>query len=371
MDYGCDVSNRYMGYLDSSDHGTSQMSSATGKTKRKTKKKRKPKNTKFIEKCINTIADHKSESTDIGDVIENHHHQYQQQQQLQQESFSNDSGCDKTVENDQQMTMNHETDSNSTDFPKSLPSCDSLIMQSDILQDEVTGAIDSKFDTADTVNNDKDRKWSVICFEEEKSLLKQEHQPNRTEEKKDQESQSKEDDFMSNILNEPELAYGKQRVYPTLYFYNSSFGNRNRRTVDWHNSDRRINSKNHKNHNNITNNTNNININIENNTEKNNYERKKKRRNGRRQKKFTSTGTEDNNWDGNQKNEMHLVDDKYTDSNNESNDRSSQHTNESNTISHREYINLKNRYNQIKHGAQFHSEQTFTQRRPSEFVRNV
>lgn len=368
MDYGCDVSNRYTGYLDSSDHGNSLNNSNIGKNKRKNKKKRKPKNKVFNKKQI-VGADQNSESTDIGDLIENQ----QQQQPLQ--IFSNDNEHDEKLDNYQQMTKNHETDSNSTDFPKSLPSYYSPTILSDISQDEFIeeNEMDDNNYGIDDVSKDLGRKWSVICFEEEKSLLErkknitevEEEEPDEQEEHK--ESQFKDDsDTFSKTLEEPELMFSHHRVYPTVYFYNSSFGNRHRRTVDWHNSSRRlpnINSSQHF---------------IKNDDiEKTNYEKKKKRRYGKRQKRYnkaTETGIGDNNPDDNNKNEIHSVDEKnYADSHNESNDHTSQHTNESNSTAnnYREYINAKNRYNQFKHGANVHSERTFTRRRRSDFVRNV
>lgn len=340
MDYGCDVSNRYTGYLDSSDHGNT-LGSSTGKNKRRTKKKRKPKHHKLVDKCINT-DDYVNESHEIGDTATTINNQ---------QSFENDRPCDDINYENKSAQHESETELSTTDCPESLTSSYGSPTQSDMSKDEVKGengngggGVDEQDDDSENTienisapqninnnNNNNETKWSEICFEEEKSLMAMESQSN--------------DDKKSLI--DSDLV-----VYPTVYFYNSNFGNRIRRTVDWYDSDRR--SKNNE-------------------TEfedRNDEGTKKKRhhRNARYRKKNSGTETNENK-DLNTMAETRSNDAK-TKTHNESttNDRSSQHTNEqSNKSNHRGDTNTKNRYNKLMHGM---PQRTFTRRRP-DFVRNV
>lgn len=346
MDYGCDVSNRYTGYLDSSDHGNS-MSSFINKNKRKTKKKRKPKNKnqnqKLVDKCISTEQSDQcnniepleqstaSEVVGMGDTVD------------KQQLFSTENRSD--VNDLSEPIQQHDTETNSTvDLQKSSSNCESS-MQSDTTHDEVK---DTNEKNIMDVLNAKETKWSVICFEEEKTLMAMESNT----------SQSNDDDTQKAI-NEPELIFNEQRIYPTIYFYNSNFGNKNQRAIDWHNSDRRS-----RNDSEIQRN-NDINKSSDEKKPKHRYRQKYQKR----RQKYQTTETDDNNHQSN--NDGPRSDDgKHTDSHNSSNDRTSQPTNENinETLNRREFINSKNNYKKFNHGM---PERTFTRRRRPDFVRNV
>lgn len=306
MNYGCDVSNRYTGYLDSSDHGN-PMGSTTGKNKRKTKKKRKPKNQQMkVDKDINT--------TSLAD-LENNVEDADEQQPL-----AMDNKEEQNVDNNE--SEYHDTVSNSIDGLSSLPSCSDSPMQLDTSKE--TNENNEKCVELDGMNVGE-TKWSVICFEEEKTFIPQEGVDHQ------------------NFVNEPEMVFKDQRVYPTVYFYNSKFGNKNRRVVYNDYPDR-----NHRRHQNN-------NESIEPVTEE--KEKRRRNRGGRQRRKFTA-----NEKEKGETSEIQLVDDKHIDLH-ESGGRASPHINESNK---QEYT--KNRYNKIKHGIP--ERRTFTGRRP-DFVRNV
>lgn len=347
MDYGCEVTNRYIGYLDSSDHGN-DMTSSSAHNKRKNKKKRKPKHGKFVDKCINTEPSSEATKNDDEHVMKN---QDPSPSNVSQ-SLPTDTDCDAATSENQasesnegkNQGKNNEIKMQTTEcIPNSAPSIgpsnpsdashdQAKDHQTDKNSSSKTTAPDDGFNTTGT-------KWSEICFEEEKSLMVQ-NDPKSN------------DDVTKQTVNDPELVFSEHRVYPTLYFYNSNFGNRNRRTVEWFDLEQR-----HRNsYNNSYNNDEPI--------ERANEERKKKRQKPGRRKKYTSTGTDDNNID-----DTNSADEKYVDSYNQFNDHASQHTNDSN---YREFINTQFvRFNQFKHGAtRFHSERTYTRRR-SDIVRNV
>lgn len=351
MDYGCDVSNRYTGYLDSSDHGNS-MSSFINKNKRKTKKKRKPKNQnhKLVDKCINT------EQSDQCIYIE----------PLEQSTTPEVVGMNDTADKQQSFSTDnkseviepiqlHDTESNITaDFQKSSSNCDSP-MQSDTTHDEVKDTNEKNTTMIDL--NAKDTKWSEICFEEEKTLMAMESQSN--------------DDNTQKAINEPELMFNEHRVYPTIYFYNSNFGNRIQRAVDWHNSGRRSRNDSEINRNNDANRNNDTNK--SNDTNRNNDEKKPRRRNRpkyqKRRQKYQTTETDDKNHQSNCDGPR-SDDGKHTDSHNSSNEHTSQQTNEhiNEASNRRESINSKNNYKKFNHGM---PERNFTRRRRPDFVRNV
>lgn len=344
MDYGCDVSNRYTGYLDSSDHGNS-MSSFINKNKRKTKKKRKPKNQnqKLVDKCINT------EQSDQCINIE----------PLEQINAPEAVGMTDTVDKQQSLSTDNKSDviepiqqrdtepNTTTDSHKSSSNCDSS-MQSDTTHDEVRDK-NEKNSTMDVLKA-METKWSEICFAEEKTLMAMESQSN--------------DDNTQKSINEPELMFNEHRVYPTIYFYNSNFGKKNQRTIDWHNSGRRSRNDSEIHRNNDTNRNNETN---RSNDEKKPLRRNRQKYQKRRQK--YQTGTEDSNHQSNYDGPR-SDDGKHTDSHNSSNDRTSQQTNEhiNETSDHHEFINSKNNYNKFNHGM---PERTYTRRRRPDFVRNV
>lgn len=321
MNYGCDVSNRYSVYLDSSDHGNS-MSSSVGKNKRKTKKKRKSKNHKQkMDNCTHLPLDdrgQKAESDGINTASEPSEHQ---------QSFSTEDKTDANYENE--SIINQETSINSTSGLTSLPSFGSP-MQSDISID-ATKNDDHQIQMPKCSWLNNETKWSVICFEEEKRLMSQETI--------DQEPLHKQLD---------EMAFTDQRVYPTVYFYNSNFGNKNLRRFVYDGKSYRDNYLKNDNTNSKSSDGN---------------EQKRRNENERRRKKCTSYAM--SSCERGDTSVVHSTDnDKHTaDSHNETNDCASEHTNESNA---RQNINSKNHCNNFKHGM---PKRTFT-RRP-DFVRNV
>lgn len=306
MNYGCDVSNRYTGYLDSSDHGN-PMSSTTGKNKRKTKKKRKSRNQQTkVDKDIST--------TDLGDLENNG------EDATAQQPLTTDNNDEYNVDNNNESEY-RDTVTNSIDGLSSLPSfCDS--------PNQLDTSKETNENNENTIEHDGmivgETKWSVICFEEEKSFI------------------SHNGVGHENFVNEPEMVFKDQRVYPTVYFYNSKFGNKNRRVVynDYHERNRR-----HHQNNNET---------IEPVPEE--KEKRRGNRNGRHRRKFTVNDKEKCDTS-----EIQSANDKQIDVH-ESVDGASQQTNESKKP---EYT--KNRYNKFKHGI---PERTFSRRRP-DFVRNV
>lgn len=309
MNYGCDVSNRYTGYLDSSDHGNS-MSSATRKNKRKIKKKRKPKNQPLkVENESNTTEN--AEIKAIDDAPE-----------LQQHPTIDD----KEERNDENESIHEETLANSIDGLSSLPSCGSP-MPLDTSK-EAMEYDDNKNASNGMIIDGVETKWSVICFEEEKNLMSQEEKDNQ------------------RVLNEPEMSFKEQRIYPTMYFYNSKYGNRHRRVVfnDYHDQNARLRND----------------IAESNSTTNDGKQKKRPKRYVRNRRKNTLN---DKNDSGNaDSNEVHSTDEKQNDSYNESVDCASQPADEPNNREH-----SKNHYNKFKHGM---PQRTFSRRR-TDFVRNV
>ncbi|XP_031623579.1 putative uncharacterized protein DDB_G0292292 [Contarinia nasturtii] len=343
MDYGCDVSNRYTGYLDSSDHGN-PMSTSIRKKKGKAKKKRKSPNKNPSENLLENIET--TISNPPTEIFEN------------QQTFSNDNKCDTSYE---QENVLHETDST---CPKSSTSCGSPI-QSDIsreevkLNDEIVVQVQEPTITPDGINVNE-TKWSEICFEEEKNLMTLESHSNT-----DADTQRTLDvsECIQDVFNE-------HRIYPTIYFYNSNFGNRNRRFIEWNDSGRHSNNESEFNNRNINyyNSDHGNNGNNNNNNGLRDEERKKKRknRNGRHRKKNTSTDGDSHDVSGETRsNDEQPAKDSPNDSTEQApivqDANSTQNTNESNQ---REF---NNRYNRWKHGL---PPRTFNRRR-SDFVRNV
>lgn len=326
--YGCDVSNRYMDYLDSSDHGNS-MSSSVAKNKRRTKKKRKPKNPKLIDDCTNSESNVPTQSaqttTNIGgdDVAD------------KKQSFS--SGH-KSATDDDSAAINHEIiKTNASDCPASVVNCDSP------LQSQASSQIDFVVnDNGDDTAKEEPQKikWSEMCLEEEEKLMKM-----------DAEQANQEVPVVKLAVVEPELA-SKRRIYPTIYIYNSNFGNKNCRSTDWHDLNRRFNS------------TADDDCDTNRTTEGN----KKSRGNlhfGRGRNNYTAKRYDDDNEQGGL---SEKGDEKYTtDSRNISNERrASQQNNEPNQ---REYINSKHRHDEFTNGM---PERNFVRRRRrQDFVRNV
>lgn len=316
MNYGCDVSNRYMGYLDDSDHGN-PMTSSAAKNKRKPKKKRKPKNQKNIEKTTSTAevdvpAQNVESTTQTVEVVEN----------KQSISSGHKSGTDEDSE-----AINHEITIESSGCPTSIQSFDSLAPSETLSQDGTK--------TSDGMP--QSTKWSDMCLEEEKLLSMESEPTGKIDEQK-------------KVSAEP-IPDENKRIYPTIYIYNSNFGNRNCRSyvyTDWHDLNRRFNNEDDNDGNADT------------------KENKKIRgyRNGRNQRKFTAK----RGYDSEQGDltENRSGDEIHNNSRNVSNDRAPQQFSESNN---RENINSKHRNNKFTHGTM--PQRTFTRRRPQDFVRNV
>lgn len=358
MDYGCDVSNRYTGYLDSSDHGNS-MSTSIRKKKGKTKKKRKTPNNKNAPK--NLVENIEDTHLDASAVVKEN-----------EQVLAHDDASVEEIEH-----VHIETDS--TVCPKSSTSCGSLV-HSDTSKDETRDEVNevnvvqvtpmaSYGSTVDgsTVDgtNVNETKWSEICFEEEKKMMTFA-------------SQSKNDIETRRSLDLQEDVFNEHRIYPTIYFYNSSFGNRNRRLIDWHDSGRRFNTdmefynrnQNHYNsdHGYKSNNSN------QNYGTRDDTAPKKKRsyRNTRRRKKSVTTELDGHNVSGETRSsqEQPMPKDFQKESNEVA--TSAQQTinnteSEKESSNQREINNVKNRYNRLKHGV---PPRTFTRRR-SDLVRNV
>lgn len=305
VNYGCDISNRYTAYLDSSDHGNS-MSLSTGKKKRKNKKKRKSKKKQIKpDKGPNTIE---VELENNGDVST---------ETSQPATVVANNQIEQMVDNNERTELEPETIDITIDGLSSLPSCSDSSLP---------------FDSGETTTEHNDMnagetRWSVLCFEEEKNLLQNENSKQTFE-------------------NEPEMVFKEQRIYPTVYFYNSKFGNKSRRVVYNNYPD-----QNRRHQNNTSSYDNNIHA-IE---EKENRHRN---RNKRHKRKFkTNDKMEKKMLD-----KTESVDEKHPDNQNESLDRTSQWTNES-----KKREDAKNYYNKTKHGI---PDRTFTRRR-TDYVRNV
>lgn len=168
--YGCQVSNRYSGYLDSSDYGN-PVTEPNAK-KRKSKKKRKPKiQPKYVDKAINTDATielwNEMDENLASDEIE----------------LNTDANKENTFENDDssKTTVSEPQMNTSADSGKCTEST------SDGKMAEITSI-----------------KWSEICFQEEKEL---QHQLKM----RDLAMKAAEADRVS------------QMIHPTMYFYSSNY----------------------------------------------------------------------------------------------------------------------------------------------------
>lgn len=393
MNYGCDVSNRYTGYLDSSDRDGNPMNNAAGKNKRKTKKRRKPKNSEqkvvtVVDKCTNTSQIIECDGDSCGPS-----EQQQQQQQLIDERH-----------NDEHQ-VHYGNDAQYTDDPTSLISIDSTA-QSDTSKElkESDSQSNNTLTEDQPTTTENEMKWSVICCEEEKAAAAAAAAAATAamDEQK--------------LRDEPELSFKDQRIYPTVYFYNSNFGPRNRRVVyDFHDGgvgkgrrdgsgsgsgigggggSRRYNNYNYRdasrtqqwqqpvNDTQVV--TNNPGVDAVPNDKVQNKQKKRRNRNaGRRRRKnyYAGSDTTDYNHPG-ETSEMQSIDDteKYSNtSHNESNDRTSYGRSSTtppappptaqkygnNSNGPHEYP--KNRYNKFKYGM---PERTFSRRR-TDLVRNV
>lgn len=387
MNYGCDVSNRYTGYLDSSDHGNA-MSNAASKNKRKTKKRRKSKSSSqkvvtVVDKCINTSQIIECDGNEDGSSTS----EKQQQQQLFDEKTDGH-------HNDEVNVENHENDVNYTDGPTSLISCDSTV-QSDTSKEATIGSDEQSNNTIEDqpTITETETKWSEICCEEEKAVAAAAAAAAEAAAAAAMDAQKYRD--------EPELVFKDQRVYPTVYFYNSNFGGpRQRRVVyDFHDGGRGNaggagghGGRRHSNHSyNDASRTRQQMVktqtNHDNNTEpkdqmQNDNQKKRHNRGGHRRKNYSArSDTTDLNKPG-ESSGMHLADDAEK-SYNESNDRSSygpstqppsnplppaqKYQNNSNNNNDRTHEFPKNRYNRFKNGM---PERTFSRRR-TDLVRNV
>lgn len=182
--YGCQISNRYTAYLDSSDYGNAAVE--TNQKKRKSKKKRKPKQPKYVDKAVNTEG-----SFELSDQFNNSDGQYD-------ENVRSIGASD----NDDQPIYDE---------------CEKITITS-----EVSTQVNTSFDsgkctesTNDGKTNsvaDQSMKWSEICFEEERQIKMQSKQENSADEIKDVQTVS-----FADSLEKCE------KIYPTLYYYNSNY----------------------------------------------------------------------------------------------------------------------------------------------------
>lgn len=313
MNYGCDVSNRYTGYLDS-DPGHSTNTIAA-KNKRKTKKKRKPKNRKSETDA--GINDNRSSNCDV----------MQDQQQLLSIDNKNEDN-EQFIEQKSEQEVEQEPIVNVTLTSSSLLSSESPVQSETSKEMKESDAKSNS--TSDNLNG-SDTKWGTICFEEETELRAPNAPVNGGDDQK--------------TLDEPEMMFKKHRIYPTVYFYNSNFGNKNRRVVynDGNSgSGRRYYHQG----------------NYEPNKQMGNENQKKQRNRHvkRQQSNYNATNVID----------YGSVDAKPMGSFNETIKRASSYGQQGDEFdNNREYT--KNRYNKFKHSG---SEQTFSRRR-TDFVRNV
>lgn len=172
LQYGCQVSNRYIGYLDSSDYGHSTDFDGKPEYKRKTKKKRKPKYRKYANKAVNT--DDFIESVENSDEETDAHFASDEAEAAhsidKEKTFETNDSSNAAIASDAMTQTNTSIDSGKC---------------TESTNDGQSSASDSKF-----------IKWSVICFEEEKS--------------------------MQEIKNQAPVLE-KRKVYPTMFFYNSNY----------------------------------------------------------------------------------------------------------------------------------------------------
>lgn len=197
--YTCDTKNRYNGFLDS-DHGNSlETINTNAARKRKNKKKRAP---KIREKCNSSVqtddlaqlpklddADNK-QLNDIAMVDEN---------DVENEQADTKADCAKNVDDEhKQMDI-------------STTNCES--------NKEI--AVDSNKADVSQSTVSETAKWSEICFEEEKALM-------------DQMAHVDESESKSTESAESDLMVSNKKNYPTIYFYNSNFGNGARNRTVYH-----------------------------------------------------------------------------------------------------------------------------------------
>lgn len=191
LQYSCHVSNRYTGYLDSSDYGHSANLDGKSVNKRKGKKKRKPKYRKYVNKAVNT--------DDLVETAENSHEESDAQ-------FVSDAAetADKI---DKEKTFKTNDSSNAATALDAMTQTNTSI-------DSGKCTTESTVDGQSLASDSKSIKWSDICFEEEKSMnemeMKMETQaiyPLETDEQ----------------FENPAPALEERKVYPTMFFYNSNY----------------------------------------------------------------------------------------------------------------------------------------------------
>lgn len=189
LQYGCQTSNRYTGYLDSSDYGNPVVAQAT--KKRKLKKKRKSKQRKFVDKAVNTEG-----------------------------AFESENSCDEmpsasdaihvelavTVDTEAISGTNDEIIKNNDEMIETMASDAAVQLNTSTDSGKGTDA------TADLKTNvseiNSTTKWSDICFEEEKAM------------KDETEARIEDKERTSDLevqTSEP------RKGYPTVYVYNSKY----------------------------------------------------------------------------------------------------------------------------------------------------
>lgn len=191
LQYGCQVSNRYTGYLDSSDNGHSpDMIDGKPVNKLKTKKKRKPKYRKYANKAVNT--------DDFIEPAENSNEESDAPLASDAAEMADKIDKEKTFEPNDSLNAATASDA----MTQTNTSIDSGKCTAESTVDGQSSASDSKF-----------IKWSDICFEEEKAMKEMEME---TQAVHPLETDEQIDNIQAPTLEE-------QKVYPTMFFYNSNY----------------------------------------------------------------------------------------------------------------------------------------------------
>lgn len=194
LQYGCQISNRYTGYLDSSDYGHSADLDGKPINKRKTKKKRKPKSRKYANKAVNT--------DDFIETAENSHEE-------SDPHFASDEAemIDKI---DKEKTFEPNDSSNGA-------TASDAITQTNTSIDSGKCTAESTVDGQSSASDSKFIKWSDICFEEEKAMKEIEMEMKM----ETQVVHPLETDEQFDYNQAPTLE--ERKVYPTMFFYNSNY----------------------------------------------------------------------------------------------------------------------------------------------------
>lgn len=186
LQYGCQVTNRYTGYLDSSDCEHSANFDGKSVNKRKIKKKRNPRYRKYANKAVNT--ENLIETTQTSNEESDAH-------------FASDE-AETASKIDKGKTFER------NDLSYAATTSDAMI--------QINTSIDSGKCTESTVDgqssasDSKFIKWSDICFEEEKAMKEMEEKAMKMETQ-----------AVHPLQTDEQLE--KRKSYPTTFFYNSNY----------------------------------------------------------------------------------------------------------------------------------------------------